>query len=1029
MNLEYARYRINDVAKPDSITTSTSDFFATHVPMNRLQLLDTFQVNPSQSKYYSEEMIFENYVQNPNNLHQLLIVYGQSGTGKSHLIRWFNAKLENIKSENEIILFIKRSDNTLKGTIKQLLSKDEIKNIPNKDIFERLVKASAEMPEKELKSTIYLSFITLIEADDGKKYDSEKSLGNVKRRRIAEYLRSSKTQEMLSREDGPIERIYSKVAAHTFVDRDVIAEFKASDFLDEEFNLEMQNSDEMTKNAQRVLMEFNSEEGYEIAKKYADYLNQLIPDVIQRCSGIQPGDFGEVFKEIRKELWRKNKQLTVFIEDITSFTGVDVTLLDALTTEHTGENNQLCRLNSIIGGTSTYIDSKFKQNHKDRTTKFIYVPSEIFDSKRLYEFFGKYLNTMSMPIDVFDHWVANGAKDDQYPIHQLAEGKGWDYVKLTSGQVISLYPFTKNAIKNFYEKKLDKDKRIPRYILRMIIEPVVREILDNKEEFPSDQFNFMSFDTELNFAVTNLGYDTIITQRLLRFIAIWGNGKPRKYTQENGDILISEIPTSFFTEFKLPCPSFGTAKLLPKSEPIEEENEIEDINKEIPKKTSVIGNKMRDVSDQLSRWVQGEEIDISTTAGTLGIISNARKALSEYLETAINWEAEGVPYDLIQKIKKSSVFMVTLSNTKRKSPGLFLLPSNNESAMVLSSFSQKVLNKNGWNYAGASIDAYAITSWTEKHKKEIIQAIMYYNKETKTPYKYIEAAICSEVFRAVLNGEYHDKTFRNLNAVMYKDADAKKLKNGHVKEWNSLIEYLSQQNRDKNNKDTIKQYFNIRMGTDTALSFVVDTVKLDSILKKLRNCKFEIKEEEQQIDDPVKGRKAIYEYYNELLYRIKKVAEKEKKQGSEKLEVIENTFEDDEITSEDINHLCHRIEEMKKLLNEIQISFPQVKTDVVKKTSSRIADAIKTIQSVMLEENYLNLLIAFSGDPMGTIDPLLVMIDDLSKMVYNIESKIKERECKLENDNYDMVDNDYSDQLIILDEAISNLGGLDEWSL
>ena len=129
MNLEIAKYRINDVAKKDSITESDSDFLATHVEMTQLQLLDTFNVQPVGGKYFSEEKVFEDYVLNPTNKHQLIIVYGESGTGKSHLIRWFNTRLEKSIPDNEVILFIKRSDNTLKGTIKQLLSKPEVQNI------------------------------------------------------------------------------------------------------------------------------------------------------------------------------------------------------------------------------------------------------------------------------------------------------------------------------------------------------------------------------------------------------------------------------------------------------------------------------------------------------------------------------------------------------------------------------------------------------------------------------------------------------------------------------------------------------------------------------------------------------------------------------------------------------------------------------------------------------------------------------------------------------------------------------------
>ena len=49
---------------------------------------------------------------------------------------------------------------------------------------------------------------------------------------------------------------------------------------------------------------------------------------------MEPGDFEQVFVEIRKEIKRQGKNLTLLIEDITAFTGVNVALLNVLSAEH-----------------------------------------------------------------------------------------------------------------------------------------------------------------------------------------------------------------------------------------------------------------------------------------------------------------------------------------------------------------------------------------------------------------------------------------------------------------------------------------------------------------------------------------------------------------------------------------------------------------------------------------------------------------------------------------------------------------------
>lgn len=61
----------------------------------------------------------------------------------------------------------------------------------------------------------------------------------------------------------------------------------------------------------------------------------------------------------------------------------------------------MCRISSIIGTTSEYYKSNFRDNYKDRVTQFIVIPDDVFGSSEadLCEFVGRYLNAMSLPKD------------------------------------------------------------------------------------------------------------------------------------------------------------------------------------------------------------------------------------------------------------------------------------------------------------------------------------------------------------------------------------------------------------------------------------------------------------------------------------------------------------------------------------------------------------------------------------------------------------------------------------------------------
>lgn len=109
--------------------------------------------------------------------------------------------LSTNEEKDDAVLLIRRSDNTLKGTIRQLLEIKEVKEISNKEAYERLIKANQAITESKFKSTIYHQFIVEIEND------TSEALGNIKRKKLIALLNNSTFQERLMAAGGPIDRI------------------------------------------------------------------------------------------------------------------------------------------------------------------------------------------------------------------------------------------------------------------------------------------------------------------------------------------------------------------------------------------------------------------------------------------------------------------------------------------------------------------------------------------------------------------------------------------------------------------------------------------------------------------------------------------------------------------------------------------------------------------------------------------------------------------------------------------------------
>ena len=1030
MNSEIAKERISYVARPDSITTSEGDFLATHVAIKKLKVLEKFDIAPTGGKSFSEEDIFKKYILNPEDRHQFVAIYGQSGTGKSHLIRWFAARYEQNKPKDEVVLFIRRSDNTLKGTIRQLLEKPEVQGISNKEIYERLVKASVSVEENKLKDLIYHNFIIEIDHDLD---DHDIQLGNVMKRKVVAFLNNEIVHDFLLRKKGPIERMYSKIAEHSTVDRDTIAQFEKEDFLVSQDLYESIQRAGADRKAERLALELLSDEkGATTAKKIADYLNQFRNDVIQRCAGIEPGDFKQRFLDIRKELFRLDKKLTLFIEDVTSFTGVDTALLDALIEEHTGKRDggSLCRISSVVGTTNNYLQHNFKDNHKDRITKYVYIPSDVLDEDGLYEFVARYVNTMSLNEDIISDWVNGHANPEDYPIHDVVEGKNWEYINVGHEKKINIYPFTKNSILYFYNNVLEKGHQTPRYIIRDIIEPVVRDAIFNKENFPSIDVKIVNVNTTLSFRIHSQVDDQDAADRLLKFMSVWGNGTPDQY-EENGKIYISAISKDMYDDFSFPVLQMDKVE-APKTSPQKKVSN----NATTPKVTSEISvdaceivvpaakiKKVNDANTLLTKWTNEKKIDISATVGAAGTVHSAiYDEIPDYLFTAINWQVEGISMDNARKVKDSAVLLVALEGQTKKE-GLYVLPANWNSINIILAFIRwKEYGNKSWNYPDADFDAYLITTWTEAIKKTLVTKVSEYKSGIET--KYIEAAVSAEIYRTILAGEFREKSLKNFNLqTLFASKPNKATSNSHCSEWKSLVSVMSQKSADVNNQQTVRRYFNIGQG-GASTNVVLDAIALSKVFGKVKKSRLIIEPEEKQNDDRIKQRRDAYTFLNDIEERIESVAKSELENGKAKLQRIYDTFGDNEIGEDELTEFISRVKKFYEEANKAQVNVKEISLDGIKKVSI-LEKAISDIAAVLDEDDPLTIIMAFSGDPVTTIKPLIDIIDALETVITKANTIIANKKAALGPDGEDSVDNNrYSAELESINKSRQKIEGM-----
>lgn len=859
MNGKIAISRMDDIMRPDAVTLSDEDFLVTHVPLRKISELSTFEYNPNPSKFISEQDILDTYVKNPKNKHQFIVVYGESGTGKSHLIRWLKTSYDAIKPDSEVVLFIRRNDNTLKGTILQLLKIDEVRNLLTEEQYERLSEASSIEDEAKLKSLLLSNLRNEIEYENTEAPDYGELLSRREVKRLLAFLKNDAVEKKLLEDNGPIDRIYTKINPRSTmkksdsIGRDTTAEFRSSDFSfldqintigyqDDEASGEEWDITSWDRKAAKFVRDYENEDN-ELRENLPVYLNRFVEGLIQRSTGVRGEDFQQLFLEIRRALKKQKKNLTLFIEDITSFTGVNGALLNALMEEHTGANRQkgqeseLCRISSFVGTTNAYFQNGVKDNFRDRVSQYLYISKDAFNESQRYEFFAKYLNAASLTADKVHNWaVSRHETGVKLPVASETQDEDWEHVRIDDNISLSLYPFTKHSIDYLYSNYL-VDKT-PRYILRNIMEPNLRRILTNPTEFPAyEGTTEMNNDArQLRMQLEHQIEDKNIVKRMEKLLAVWGNGKAEESTV-NGTRYISGLNSSFLKEIGLPDVTFNK---IAASEPVHTVVVPEEVTtveaEEIVPSTTVVSpfeEKRNNLSNRLwADWLTSNElIRLQGSKKEVQTIKDQLDRLNGLLFSLIDWMNEGFTCGEILQLKTRN-YLVKLQNQKGKGDNaLYALPKTMESVNLLLNvfdFTQK--NQDPTVKRNAMFE---ITRWVTRHKEEIVSC--YRSHVQKEAQKQTAEILRALLVAKMMTGEIHSSTgLKNYKLMDLLQSDRNtEIPVGHSQDWNKLIEKLDM----AQNLQKLELYYDLPQGrsytSNARGKIVLDYKALDQSYKSI----------------------------------------------------------------------------------------------------------------------------------------------------------------------------------------------------
>ncbi len=979
------------VIKKDGTAVDIEYFMATHVPFRDLEFME-FGDSQADTVHLDENQIYDQYIVNKANKHQMLIVRGTNGTGKSHLICWLHNRFindkENYNERNEKVIFLQRLGNTVRGAVQQMLDEGLVQDPELQEKFRKFCDAKESQNEDEFKASIYNEYVKRTQTDS-----TNSTYKQVACRDIASFLFDSRVQEYMLRPEGPVDKCYQMITAGA---KTVVTDETETIFTAEDFKFPREVANAIKKNAAVEVQSFYLNElrdDEDAIQKLVRYLNHFTSGVIQSCANITSENARDLFVNLRKSLFKEGKNLTIFIEDFTSFSIVESELITALSVENGGSYKDLCRVTSVIGITDGYYDS-FRDNFKDRVTKQIKVTEQSYGGdKFLLEMAARYLNAIYCDEATIKEWYKGSTVNDTMPTSDFAPEGEWDSVEI-GDHAYTLYPFNEKSLLLLYDKLSHKT---PRNFLTHVIQHFFAQFADGMEfgddwRFPETPSNISAVTLQPPYAdsVENSSLSDKDKQRMKVLLNIWGDG-----TTEASENSIGGISKAFLTAIGLGA--FAGVSSGVKTSGKAPQSGTEQV------KTPVAGGeeaKAPQVSPQEIQFNRKKE-DIEAwfeSKKTLEYASDYNKWVGNFVVQSIAWQDEGFPGDYVTQRLRNGSF-VDIEDSKldvNKSKAVVVLKRSSEARTILMGLTLFDYYRN-WDFDNAAYYQLVLINWVEANKDEFIKNL-FGDAVGTIEHPVITWCLAIEYIQRLLYGQrIEKKSDEELLQILMTGAPPTKSEDRSNQDWRDVLIYLTNQ---KSQRDQINS--NLVSGSKTIMGIIGEkaegkvpffrTSELFNSLNHLKKCGWNISAELDKYEGT--QYESIRKYLQGLYSKIETIVKSEKKLAKGSIDAFEKlvgsspseeTYQEVAAEIQEFYATCGTAHEHYN--SELKSKFDNPPADQAK-VALRYYEALKS--SLELKDG-MELLRVFAQRP---VERMAVLINDLTDVetfanrLYDTHSKL-----------------------------------------
>ncbi|WP_229072218.1 protein DpdH [Actinoplanes sp. DH11] len=470
----------------EAVSPSTAVFMATHAPLS-IRRRDPQLLPGAHGVSVSEEEVLNDFLnRSPGNGALLMPVIGESGTGKSHLVRWVHERTRNQSDRRRVIIHIPKASTSLRALVRILLEREDIQSEKLTQLRNQVDDLASGMDQEALQRHLVFALAEAVAVAEPGTDPSRRALtgsGN-----LAEVLQDVAVRHHLTKNP---ESLIPRLAASLLNDRGDGESDRPTKFTPED----LPHIADVNEAAQRVRKLLTMMMGRpQMQTAAAELITENLSTAVQQVFKLG-GRLQDAMLTIREEYHRQGKEIVLLIEDFAVIQGLQRDLLDVLIEAGIRDGQQVyAPIRTLMAITSGYYRDLAKTvvTRMEAATPYVYDLDADFNPdhegrQRTQNFVGRYLNAARIgagrleEAGVADSAPVPNACDDCKFRESCHESFG------VSPSGHGLFPFNWTALRRAIRSTPGRDEG-DTFNPRRIIGRVIRPVLEDGDDLASGRF-------------------------------------------------------------------------------------------------------------------------------------------------------------------------------------------------------------------------------------------------------------------------------------------------------------------------------------------------------------------------------------------------------------------------------------------------------------------------------------------------------------------------------------------------------------